>query len=115
MVVSSMFITPEWYRGQTRLKHVAPRFGEVPVEGALVAWDVPRERVTARSGLTCGGLVLGTTGAAAVVAALLAPKVMLTNFKLNSPDMGPGLGWDSVVAPMGGHRVVAVAILLVAP
>jgi len=30
-------------------------------------------------------------------------------------DMGgPGFGWDSVVAPMGGHRVVAVAILLVA-
>jgi hypothetical protein len=28
--------------------------------------------------------------------------------------MGPGLGWDSVVAPMGGHRVVAVAIPLVA-
>jgi hypothetical protein len=74
-----------------------------------------RERVTARSGLTWAGLVLGTTGAAAVVAALLAPKVLLTNFKLNSPDMGPGLGWDSVVAPMGGHRVVAVAILLVAP
>jgi len=110
-----MFITPEWYRGQTRLKHVAPRFGEVPVEGALVAWDVPRERVTARSGLTWAGLVLGTTGTASVVAALLAPKVLLTNFKLNSPDMGgPGFGWDSVVAPMGGRRVVAVATLLVA-
>ena len=114
MVVSSMFITPEWYRSQARLKHVAPRFGEVPVEGALVAWDVPRERVTARSGLTWAVLVLGTTGAASVVAALLAPKVLLTNFKPNSPDMGPGFGWDSVVAPMGGHRVVAVAILLVA-
>lgn len=31
----------EWYRSQARLKHVAPRFGEVLVEGALVAWDVP--------------------------------------------------------------------------
>jgi hypothetical protein len=49
-----------------------------------------RERVTACSGLTCGGLVLGTTGAAAVVAALLAPKVLLTNFKLNKPGYGPG-------------------------
>ena len=27
---------------------------------------------------------------------------------------GPGFGWDSVVASMGGYRVVAVAILLVA-
>jgi hypothetical protein len=115
LVVSTMFIRPEWYRSRARLKHVAPRFGEVPVEGALVEWDVPRERVTARSGLTWAVLVLGTTGAASVVAALLAPKVLLTNFKLNSPDMGgPGFGWDSVVAPMGGHRVVAVAILLVA-
>ena len=115
MVVSSMFIIPEWYRSRARLKHVAPRFGEVPVEGALVEWDVPRQRVTARSGLTWALLVLGTTGAASVVAALLAPKVLLTNFRLNSPDMGgPGFGWDSVVAPMGGHQVVAVAILLVA-
>jgi hypothetical protein len=111
----SMFILPEWNRSQARLKHVAPRFGEVPVEGALVEWDVPRERVTARSGLTWAVLVLGTTGAASFVAALLAPKVLLTNFKLNSPDMGgPGFGWDSVVAPMGGHRVVGVSILLVA-
>jgi hypothetical protein len=115
MVVSSMFIIPEWYRSQARLKHVAPRFGELPVEGALVPGDVPRQRVTARSGLTWAMLLLGTTSAASVVAALLAPKVLLTNFKLNSPDMGgPGFGWDSVVAPMGGRRVVAVAILLVA-
>jgi hypothetical protein len=41
--------------------------------------------------------------------------VLLTIFKLNSPDMGgPGFGWDNFVAPMGGHRVVAVSILLVA-
>jgi hypothetical protein len=115
MVVSSMFIRPEGIRSQARLKHVAPRFGEVPVEGDLVAWDVPRERVTARSGLTWALLVLGTTGAASAVAALLAPKVLLTTFKLNTPEMGGrGFGWDSVVAPMGGRRVVAVAILLVA-
>jgi hypothetical protein len=114
MVVSSMFIRPEWYRSQARLKHVAPRFGELPVKGALVAWDVPRERVTARSMLTWATLLLGITGAASVVAALLAPKVLLTIFQLNSPEMGPGFGWDNVVAPMGGRRFVAVVILLVA-
>ena len=114
MVVSSMFIRPEGFRSQARLKHVAPRFGEASVEGALVTWDVPRQRVTARSGLTWAMVLLGTAGAGSVVAALLAPKVLLTNFTANSPEMGPGFGWDSVVAPMGGHRVVAVAILLVA-
>jgi hypothetical protein len=114
VVVSSMFIAPEWHRGQARLKHVAPRFGEVPVEGALVVSNVPRQRVTARSGLTGATLLLGITGAASVVTALLAPKVVLTHFQLNSPDMGPGFGWDNTVAPMGGYRVVAVAILLVA-
>jgi hypothetical protein len=114
MVVSSMFIAPQWYRSQARLKHVAPKFGEVPIEGAPVAGNVPRQRVTARSALTWATLLLGTTGVASVLAALLAPKVLLTNFQLNSADMGPGFGWDSVVAPMGGHRVVAAAILLLA-
>ena len=114
MVVSSMIIRPEGIRSEARLKHVAPRFGELPVEGALVAWDVPRQRVMARSGLTWATLFLGIAGAASVVAALFAPKVLLTNFKANSPEMGPGFGWDNVVDPMGGHRVVAVAILMVA-
>jgi hypothetical protein len=114
IVVSSMFIAPGWNRSQARLKHVAPRFGELPVKGALVAWDVPRERVTARSTLTWATLFLGITGAASVVAALLAPKVLLTIFKATSPEMGPGFGWDNVVAPMGGRRIVAVTILLVA-
>ena len=40
--------------------------------------------------------------------------MLLTNFTANSADMGPGFGWENVVAPMGGHRVVAVSILLVA-
>jgi hypothetical protein len=111
MLVSSMFITPQWYRSQARLKHVAPKFGEVPVEGTPVAWNVPRQRVTARSGLTWATLLLGTTGAASVVAALLAPKVLLSDFQLNSADMGPSLGWDGVVAPLGRHRVVAVILL----
>jgi hypothetical protein len=115
MLASSMFLTPQWFRSRARLKHVAPRFGEVPVEGAMVAWDVPRQRVNARSGLTWVVFLLGTTGTSSVVAVLLAPKVLLTIFKLNSPDMGgPGFGWDNVVAPMGGHRFVAVSILSVA-
>jgi hypothetical protein len=109
-----MFIAPGWNRSQARIKHVAPRFAQLPVKGALVAWDVPRERVTARSALTWATLFLGITGAASVVAALLAPKVLLTIFKANSPEMGPGFGWHNVVAPMGGRRVVAMAILLVA-
>src|ERR1035437_8446504 len=114
MVGLSMFIAPEWNRSPARLKHVAPWFGELPVTSAPVAWDVPRERVTARSTLTWATLFLGITATASVVAALLAPKVLLTSITANSPDMGPGFGWFNVVAPMGGHRVVAVAILLVA-
>lgn len=115
MVILSMFITPGWYRSQARLKHIAPRFPEAPVEGALVVCDVPRERVTAPSGLTWALRLLGTAGAASVVAALLAPKVLLWDFSLNSAEMGgPGFGWENVVAPMGGHRSVAVSILLLA-
>ena len=40
--------------------------------------------------------------------------MLLTIFKANSPEMGPGFGWDNAVAPMGGRRIVAVTILLVA-
>jgi len=114
MVASSMFVSPESFRRQSGIRHVAPRFGEVPVEGTLVGSDVPQQRVTARSGLTWAALFLGTTGAASVVAALFSPKVLLTTFSANTPEMGPGFGWESVVAPTGGSRVVAVAILLVA-
>jgi hypothetical protein len=113
MVASSIFIAPGWNRSQARLKHVAPRFGELPVKGAPVAWDVPRERVTARSTLTWATLFLGITGAAAVVATLLAPKALLTIFKPGSL-MGLVFGPFSVFVPTGGHRVVAVTILLVA-
>ena len=109
MVVSSMFITPQWYRSQARLRHVEPRFGEPLVEGTLVAWGVPRQRVTARSGLTWAGRVLGTTGAASVVAALLAPKVLLITRMPDHP-----VSAEFAVAPVGARRVVAVAILLMA-
>jgi len=114
VVVSSMFIAPGWNRSQGRLKHVAPRLGEVPVKGALFAWDVPRERVTARSTLTWATLLLGITASVSVVAALLAPKVLLTIDIVNGPRMRPGFGSFDVVAPTVGHRVVAVSILSVA-
>lgn len=121
--VVSMLMWPERTRTRARLKHVAPRLGELPVEGTLVAWEVPRERVTARSALTWTVLVLGITGAASVVATLLAPKViLLTNVELIKPISGPGFFWESgpglhfepVVAPVGGRWVLAVAILVVA-
>ena len=114
MVVSSMFIAPGWNRqpGQAQARRAKGR--RVAGQGGSGQSDVPRERVTARSGLTWATLILGITGAASVVAALLAPKVLLTIVKANSPEMGPGFGWDNVVAPKSGHRVVAVAILLVA-
>jgi hypothetical protein len=114
LVVSSMFLRTEGIRNEARLKHVAPRPAEVPVKGALVGWDIPRQRVTARSGLIWATLLLGMTAAASVVAALLTPKVLLTIITGDSPDMGPGFGWFNSVAPMGGHRVVAVSILAVA-
>lgn len=114
LVASSMFIAPGYARNQSRLKHVAPKFGEVLVEGALVASDVPRQRVTAHSGLAWALPLLGPTGVASVVAALLAPKVLLTDFSPNSPGIGPGFTADSVVAPMGAYRVVGVSILLAA-
>jgi hypothetical protein len=111
---SSMFVAPAYIRSEAKLRHVALKFGEAPVEGALVAWDVPRQRVTAHSGLTWAMLLLVTTGVASVVAALLAPKVLLTDFSPNSPGIGPGFTADSVVAPMGGYRVVGVSVLSVA-
>jgi hypothetical protein len=114
MVGSSMFIRTEGIRKEARLKHVAPRLGEVPVKGARFAWDVPRERVTARSTLTWATLFLGTTATASVIAALLAPKVLLKIDIVNGPRMRPGFGSFNVVAPTVGHRLVAVSILAVA-
>lgn len=121
--VASMFLWPESYRNRAKLKHIAPRPGERPVEGTLGAWDAPRTRTTARSTLTWAVLFLGITAAASFVAALLAPKVLLvTNVVLQEPVPGSGVFWESgpgfsfelVDAPVGGRWIVAVAILLVA-
>jgi hypothetical protein len=118
--LSWLFLWPEGNRSRARLKHVASPFGEPLVEGTLAAGYVLRQRVTARSMLTWAVLLLGITGAASVVAALFAPKVLLTNVikPASGPgflqESGPGVSLESVVAPVGGYRVVAVAILVVA-
>ena len=101
--VLSMFLWPESIRSRARFKHVAPEQGERPAPGALVGWEVPGERATARSALNWAALFLGATGVASVVAAVFAPKVLLA-----IPITG---GAEFVVAPMGGRWVVAVAIL----
>jgi len=106
MAVVSMFAWPEQHRSRARLKHVAPRFGEQPVEGTLVAWGVPVERASARSALTWAVLLLGVAAGVSVVAALLAPKVIVV-----VPTPG---GAELVAGPVGGRWVVAVAILAVA-
>jgi hypothetical protein len=103
---ASMSMWPEQMRCRSRLKHLAPRFGEQPVESTLVAWNVPRERVAARSVQTWAVLFLAVTGAASVVAAVLAPKVIQV-----IPIPG---GAEFGVAPVGGRWVVAVAILAMA-
>jgi hypothetical protein len=116
MAVSFLIFLPEVGRDTARLKHVSPRLGEPRVEGALVPWDVPKERVTARSMLTCAALLLGSFVAASVTAVALAPKMVLTYLRWFGPadGSGPGLSTESVTAPVGGHWVVAAGTLLVA-
>src|SRR5450631_79400 len=122
LVVVTWFLWSEGYRSRARHKHVAPRPGEVPAEGALVGWDVPRERVTARSILTWVVWFLGVAGAASVTAVALAPKMLLTNFRWIRPtegqgpfwESGPGVSTESVVVQVGGRWVVVAGILVVA-
>ena len=115
MAVFLLIALPEVGRNPARHKHVAPRAGEPWVEGALVGWDVPRHRVEARSVLTWALPLLGIAGAASVVTSCLAPKVLLAKdvtFTPWNPDMVGG--FELVVAPMVGLRVVAVGALVVA-
>jgi len=106
-----MFMWPEGNRGRARLRHVSPRLGEQLVEGTPVPCAVPRERVTARSALTWVALLLGIAAASAVVSALFASKVLQFWMPLPVPFF---FTVESVDAPAGGRRFVAVAILSVA-
>ena len=62
MAVSWLILWPEVGRDRARLKHVSPHSGEPRAEGALVPWDVPRERVAAPSMLHWAIPLLGTPG-----------------------------------------------------
>jgi hypothetical protein len=116
MAVSFLIFVPEVGRDAARLRHVAPDYGEPRVEGALVGWDLPRQRVTARSVLCWVVPLLGIAGAASATAVALAPKVLLTYLGWFGPTEGSsaGVSTKSVVAPVGGRWVVAAAILFVA-
>ena len=116
MAFSFLIFVPEVGRDRARLKHVSPHFGEPRVEGALVGWDLPRERVAARSMLTWVISLLGVAGAASVTAVALAPKVLLTYVTWLGPTdgSGPGVSTEPAVAPVGGRWVVAAGILVVA-
>lgn len=103
---ATMVMWPEKVRSRAGLRHVVPRFGEVPVEGALVAWDGPGWRSSARSALTWAALFLGMAAAASVVAALFAPKVIQV---IPIPA-----GAEFAVAPVGRGWIVAVAVLALA-
>jgi hypothetical protein len=118
--VASMFLWPESHRNRARLKHIAPRPGERPVEGTLGAWDAPHTRTTARSALRWAVFSLGITAAASLVAALLAPKVLLvTNVLLYKPVPGSGVFWESGPgfsfelhdAPVGARWIVAILLV----
>jgi hypothetical protein len=116
MAVLFLMVFPQAGRDPARRKHVLPRVGEPRVEGALVGWDLPRQRVTARSMLSWVIPLLGITAAASATAVALAPKMLLTYFAWIGPTQGsgPGVSSESVVVPVDGRRVVAVVTLVLA-
>jgi len=109
MALSGLFLWPEGARKRARLKHVATRFGEMPVAGGPSAGDVPRERATARSMLTWTVLLLGFAAAGSVVSALLAPRFLLVS---RMPGRAISVQFD--VVPVEGNRIVMLAVVLVA-
>lgn len=111
--VGTVFMMPEKRRRTARLKHVAARPGELVFEGELVAQDGPRTRATARSALTWAVLFLGTVAVAGVVSAAFAPSALIL---VSGPIIsGPGETYtatgDLVAGPVGGGRIVALAVL----
>jgi hypothetical protein len=61
---------PDRLRRDARLKHLMPLAGEPLVEGMLLAWDVPVERVSARSALHGAVLISGAVVALSVAVAV---------------------------------------------
>lgn len=110
MLIMPLFMWPEgWWRQSARLRQLGARSGEPLVGGTLVGAEVLRERATARSMLTWSVLLLGIAGAASIIAALLASRVLLVS---HMPDHAISAQFDVVAA--GGHRLVIVGMLMVA-
>jgi hypothetical protein len=110
MLIIPLFMWPEaWGRNSARLRHLGARPGEPYVSGTLVGAEVSRERATARSMLTWSVLLLGIAGAASIIAALLASRVLLVS---HMPDHAISAQFDVVAA--GGHRLAIVGMLMVA-
>jgi hypothetical protein len=110
MLIMPLFTWPEvWGRKTATLRHLGARPGEPLVSGTLVGVEALRERVTARSMLTCSVLLLGIAGAASIVAALLAPRFLLIS---HMPGHAVSAQVDVVAA--GGHRLAVTGMLLVA-
>jgi hypothetical protein len=116
--VSCLILWPDVGRDRARRKHVSPHYGEPRVEGALVPWDLPRERVTAQSMLTWAIVLLGIAGSASLVTVALAPKLLLRNLKWIKPTRGSGLFWESGPGMSSefvvGRWVFAMAVLVLA-
>ena len=110
------FMTPVKRRRAARLKHVAARPGELVFEGALVAQDGPRNRATARSGLTWTVSFLGTAAVASIVCAAFAPNVLILvgGPIVASPEGSYTASGDVGFGPAGHWRLVAFAVLSVA-
>jgi hypothetical protein len=111
----SLIFRPDRQREKARLKQLAPLPGERAAEGTFVIVDVAGVRLRAQSVLPWATTLLAVLGAFAVTAAALAPKVLVVTPDPNAARQGGVPGTMAIlVAPLGGGRVVALAILAVA-
>jgi len=107
--VGELLFWPNHQRRLARLKHLALRPGEPLVAGAFVNREVPRQRVDARSGSLWTVCFLTVVAVAGAVAAVVGTKAVYA-----IPDPVSRANWEIVVAPIGGYRVLAVGVLVVA-
>ena len=111
----SLMFRPDRQRETARLKQLTPLPGERAAEGTFVVVDVAGVRLRARSVLPWATTVLAVLGTFAVTAATLAPKALVVTPDPHAARQGGVPGTMAVlVAPIGGGRVVALAILAVA-